>query len=58
MTKYGIRQEQIGRLEVETETLLDKSTSVKTVLMSLFKGNHDIEVVASTNALFNSINWM
>ena len=36
MIKHGIRPEQVGRLEVGTETLLDKSKSVKTVLMSLF----------------------
>ena len=36
MKKYGIKPEQIGRLEVGTETLLDKSKSVKTVLMTLF----------------------
>jgi hydroxymethylglutaryl-CoA synthase len=65
MKKYGIKPEQIGRLEVGTETLLDKSKSVKTVLMTLFQGNHDIEGVTSTNAcygstnaLFNSINWL
>ena len=33
----------MGRLEVGTETLLDKSKSTKTVLMTLFKGYHDIE---------------
>jgi hydroxymethylglutaryl-CoA synthase len=57
----------IGRLEVGTETMLDKSKSVKTVLMNLFmeSGNYDIEGVTSinacygsTNALFNSLNWM
>ena len=65
MKKHGIRPEQVGRLEVGTETLLDKSKSVKTVLMTLFQGNHDIEGVTSTNAcygstnaLFNSINWI
>ena len=65
MKKHGIRPEQVGRLEVGTETLLDKSKSVKTVLMTLFEGNHDIEGVTttnacygSTNALFNSINWI
>lgn len=54
-------------MEVGTETLLDKSKSVKTVLMTLFQrsGNHDIEGVTSTNAcygstnaVFNSINWI
>ena len=67
MKKYSIKPEQVGRLEVGTETLIDKSKSVKTVLMNLFKqsGNHDIEGITSinacygsTNALFNSINWI
>ena len=65
MKRYGIKPEQIGRLEVGTETLLDKSKSVKTVLMTLFQGNHDVEGVTTTNAcygstsaLFNSINWL
>jgi hydroxymethylglutaryl-CoA synthase len=55
----------IGRVEVGTETILDKSKSVKTVLMTLFEGNNDIEGVSSinacyggTNALFNSFNWI
>jgi 3-hydroxy-3-methylglutaryl CoA synthase len=43
MKAYKINPEQVGRLEVGTETLTDKSKSTKTVLMSLFKGSHDIE---------------
>jgi len=65
MNKNNISPAQVGRLEVGTETLIDKSKSVKTVLMSLFKGHHDIEGITSinacygsTNALFNSINWV
>lgn len=67
MSKHGIDPSSIGRLEVGTETLQDNSKSVKTFLMNLFKasGNYDIEGVTSinacygsTNALFNSINWM
>lgn len=63
----GIKWEDIGRLEVGTETLIDKSKSCKTWLMNLFKesGNHDIEGITSinacyggTNALFNTLNWM
>jgi len=38
MEKNNVRWEDIGRLEVGTETLIDKSKSTKTVLMSLFKG--------------------
>ena len=64
--KAGISYADIGRLEVGTETLLDKSKSVKTVLMKLFEdsGNTDVEGVHSTNAcyggtaaLFNCISW-
>lgn len=65
MVKNGITKEMIGRLEVGTETLIDKSKSTKTALMSLFQGCHDIEGVTSvnacyggTNALFNSFNWV
>ena len=50
-----------------TETLLDKSKSVKSVLMQLFEpsGNTNVEGVdtvnacyGGTNALFNAINWV
>ncbi|DBA00803.1 TPA: hypothetical protein N0F65_004708 [Lagenidium giganteum] len=67
MEKYGIQYEQIGRLEVGTETLVDKSKSTKTVLMSLFadSGNHDVEGVSTINAcyggtaaLFNALAWV
>lgn len=65
--KYNIDPKSIGRLEVGTETLLDKSKSVKSVLMQLFEesGNYNVEGVdtvnacyGGTNALFNSVNWM
>lgn len=65
--KYSIDPGSIGRLEVGTETLLDKSKSVKSVLMQLFEksGNFNVEGVdtlnacyGGTNALFNSINWV
>ncbi|KAK5686704.1 3-hydroxy-3-methylglutaryl coenzyme A synthase [Elasticomyces elasticus] len=62
---YNIDPLSIGRLEVGTETLLDKSKSVKTVLMQLFEGNSNIEGVdtinacyGGTNALFNAVNWV
>ena len=50
-----------------TETLLDKSKSVKTVLMQLFQdsGNTDIEGIDTKNAcyggtaaVFNAVNWI
>ena len=67
MDKYSIKPEEIGRLDVGTETLIDKSKSVKSTLMSLFEksGNTDVEGVDSVNAcfggtsaLFNAINWI
>lgn len=67
MRKYSIDPTSIGRLEVGTETLLDKSKSVKSVLMQLFEpsGNTNIEGVdtinacyGGTNALFNSVSWV
>jgi hydroxymethylglutaryl-CoA synthase len=67
LKKYNIDPKSIGRLEVGTETLLDKSKSVKSVLMQLFEesGNFNVEGVdtvnacyGGTNALFNSVNWL
>ncbi|KAL2631809.1 hypothetical protein R1flu_016495 [Riccia fluitans] len=65
--KYGVSPSSIGRLEVGSETVVDKSKSIKTNLMELFNesGNGDVEGVDSTNAcyggtaaLFNCINWV
>jgi hydroxymethylglutaryl-CoA synthase len=65
LEKYKIDPNTIGRLEVGTETLLDKSKSVKSVLMQLFGSNSSIEGVdtvnacyGGTNALFNAVNWV
>ncbi|KAJ9151344.1 3-hydroxy-3-methylglutaryl coenzyme A synthase [Pleurostoma richardsiae] len=63
--KYNIDTNSIGRLEVGTETILDKSKSVKSVLMQLFGDNTNIEGVdtvnacyGGTNAFFNTVNWI
>ena len=65
--KYNIDLKNIGRLEVGTETMLDKSKSVKSVLMQLFEesGNHNVEGIdtvnacfGGTNAVFNAVNWV
>lgn len=50
----GVSLNDIGYLEVGTETILDKSKSVKSVLMELFEssGNTDIEGVDTTNACY------
>lgn len=65
LEKNHIKPEEIGHLEVGTETLIDKSKSVKTVLMQLFPDNADIEGIDTTNAcyggtaaLFNAVNWV
>lgn len=67
MRKSGISYKDIGMLEVGTETIIDKSKSVKSVVMKLFEesGNHDVEGVDSHNAcyggtaaLFKCVNWV
>ncbi|KAL7519341.1 hypothetical protein ACHAWX_004108 [Stephanocyclus meneghinianus] len=62
--KYGIDTKDVGRLEVGTETLIDKSKSTKTVLMDLFGDNTDIEgatvinaCYGGTAALLNAFAW-
>lgn len=67
LEKYNVDPKNIGRLDVGTETIIDKSKAVKTVLMDLFAshGNTDIEGIDSKNAcyggtaaLFNAVNWI
>ncbi|KAL3285879.1 hypothetical protein HHI36_000399 [Cryptolaemus montrouzieri] len=67
LEKYHVDYSEIGRLEVGTETIIDKSKSVKSVLMQLFEphGATDIEGIDTTNAcfggtaaLFNAISWV
>ncbi|KAI8368194.1 hydroxymethylglutaryl-CoA synthase [Radiomyces spectabilis] len=67
MEKYNIAYTDIGRLEVGTETIIDKSKSVKTTLMTLFgeHGNYEIEGIDTTNACYggfnafsNAVNWI
>jgi hydroxymethylglutaryl-CoA synthase len=65
MEKYEINPMEVGRLEIGTETLIDKSKSTKTVLMSLFEGNTDVEGTTVTNAcyggtaaLLNALSWV
>lgn len=62
---YNIDVNNIGRLEVGTETLIDKSKSVKSYLSSLLGDNHDTEGIdtinacyGGTNALFNALNYI
>lgn len=62
--RYDIDPNSVGRLEVGTETLVDKSKSTKTVLMQLFPNNTDVEGATVVNAcyggtaaLWNAIWW-
>jgi len=66
LEKYDISPNDIGRMEIGTESLVDKSKSTKTVLMSLFaeSGNTDIEGATVVNAcyggtaaLLNALTW-
>nr|P54870.1 RecName: Full=Hydroxymethylglutaryl-CoA synthase 2; Short=HMG-CoA synthase 2; AltName: Full=3-hydroxy-3-methylglutaryl coenzyme A synthase 2 [Blattella germanica]CAA54652.1 hydroxymethylglutaryl-CoA synthase [Blattella germanica] len=67
MERNNIDYNDIGWLEVGTETILDKVKSVKTVLMQLFEesGNTDVEGIDTINAcyrgtaaLFNALIWI
>ncbi|KAJ1927695.1 3-hydroxy-3-methylglutaryl coenzyme A synthase [Tieghemiomyces parasiticus] len=67
MEKYQVDYQSIGRLEVGTETIVDKSKSTKSVLMQLFRdsGNYNVEGIDTTNAcyggtsaLFNAVQWV
>ena len=63
--KYSINPDSIGRLEVGTESPIDKAKSVKTVLTQLFGDNHSLEgadtvnaCYGGTSALLNAVNWI
>lgn len=65
LRKYSIDPQSIVRLEVGTESPIDKAKSVKTVLTQLFGDNHSLEgadpvnaCYGGTNALFNAFNWV
>uniref|UniRef100_A0A0R3S202 Hydroxymethylglutaryl-CoA synthase n=1 Tax=Elaeophora elaphi TaxID=1147741 RepID=A0A0R3S202_9BILA len=65
LRNYELSVNDIGFLCVGTETLIDKSKSVKTSLMKLFEENCDIEGVdvknacyGGTQALFHAIDWI
>jgi len=64
---YEVDLTKIGRLEIGTETLVDKSKSVKSYVMQRFEEveNFDVEGVdnknacyGGTQALMNTINWV
>lgn len=65
--RNNIGYSDIGFLQVGTETIIDKSKSIKSVLMQLFEkhGCTDIEGIDTTNAcyggtaaLFNAVAWV
>ncbi|KAF5293022.1 hypothetical protein FQA39_LY13791 [Lamprigera yunnana] len=67
LERYNIKHSEIGRIDVGTETIIDKSKSVKSVLMQLFEpyGVTDLDGLDTTNAcyggtaaLFNAISWV
>ncbi|KAF6804905.1 Hydroxymethylglutaryl-CoA synthase 1 [Colletotrichum sojae] len=67
LKKYNIDPKSIGRLDVGTESPVDKAKSIKTVLTQLFEpsGNTSLEGIDAVNAcyggtaaLFNAVNWV
>jgi len=63
--RYGVDPSKVGRLEVGTETLVDKSKSIKTSLVDELGLSRDCEGVTSVNAcyggtaaLLNSVAWV
>lgn len=48
MSRTGIDLRDVGRLEVGSESIVDKSKSIKSFLMQLFAecGNYDVEGLA------------
>ena len=67
MERHGLEPKDIGRIEVGTETLVDKSKSVKTHWMERFneEGCYDVLGIdtlnacyGGTSAFFNAVNWM
>lgn len=67
MKKVKLGYKDIGRLSVSSETILDKSKSIKSVIMQLFEesGNFDVEgcdylnaCYSGTAALFDAVSWV
>lgn len=65
LEKYQIDPAQVGRLEIGSETPIDKSKSIKSNLMSIFGDNTDLEGIdnvhacyGGTAALLNSLYWL
>ena len=67
MTRCDLSYDEIGRLEVGTESQVDRAKSIKTFLMSFFNdhGVYNVEgtdtynaCYGGTNALLSTINWI
>merc|ERR1712185_283900 len=67
MKQCELGYDEIGRLEVGTESQVDRAKSIKTFLMSFFEeeGLHNVEgadtynaCYGGTNALFNAVSWV
>ena len=68
MERYSVNPKDVGRLEIGTESMVDRSRSMKSYIMEhIFRasGNLDLEGCTSimacyggTNALFNSLKWL
>ena len=67
LEKYNVSPVEVGYMSVGSETLVDKSKSIKTVLMQLFEqhGNMDVQGVDNINACFGgtaalhaSVDWI
>lgn len=63
--KYNLSPSDFGRVEIGTESSVDRSKSIKSFLMQLFENNHSVLGVDNTNAcyggtaaLLNSIAWV
>lgn len=51
LEKYGIDPKQIGRLEVGSETVIDKSKSIKTFIMQIFEVCFQCQTARIDNSL-------
>ena len=65
MKAYGYNQNDFGRLEIGTESAIDRSKSIKSFVMQLFPENKTILGVDNTNACYggtaaflNSLAWL
>lgn len=63
--KYNLNETMFGRLEVGTESSIDRSKSIKSFILQMFPTNHTLLGVDNTNAcyggtaaLLNSLAWV